>query len=65
MCHSIAHVCTPCVAAQNLNRLNLVQVAGVTDPDEVLTAVRELPASVARDQDQLVPLVAEVVKDSE
>ena len=43
----------------------MMQMTGVTNPDEVLTAVRELPASAARDQDRLVPLVAEVVKDGE
>lgn len=43
----------------------LLQVIGTNSPDEVLTAMRELPASAARDQDHLVPLVAEVVMDSE
>ena len=39
----------------------LLQVSGTSKPDEVLTAMRELPESTARDQDHLVPLVAEVV----
>ena len=43
----------------------VAQVVGFSNPDEVLTALRELPESVSRDQDRLVPLVAEVVRDSE
>ena len=39
----------------------VLQVSGTNNPDEVLTAMRELPESTARDQDHLVPLVAEVV----
>ena len=39
----------------------VLQVNGTRNPDEVLTAMRELPESTARDQDHLVPLVAEVV----
>ncbi len=39
----------------------VLQVNGTNNPDEVLTAMRELPESTARDQDHLVPLVAEVV----
>lgn len=42
-----------------------IQVAGTNSPDEVLTAMRELPGSSPRDQDHLVPLVAEVVMDGE
>ena len=42
-----------------------MQVVGSSSPDEVLTAMRELPESVSRDKDRLVPLVAEVVRDSE
>lgn len=41
-----------------------VQVVGSSSPDEVLTALRELPNSSSRDQDRLVPLVAEVIRDS-
>ncbi|KAL0029501.1 hypothetical protein WJX77_012503 [Trebouxia sp. C0004] len=41
------------------------KVNGTSNPDEVLTAMRELPESAARDQDHLVPLVAEVVMLSE
>ena len=44
-----------------MTRPVLLQVSGTSNPDEVLTAMRELPESTARDQDHLVPLVAEVV----
>ena len=52
---------------RQIDRANcgVVQVAGASKPEEVLTALRELPDSVSRDQDRLVPLVAEVVRDSE
>ena len=44
-----------------MTRPVLLQVSGTSNPDEVLTAMRELPESTARDQNHLVPLVAEVV----
>ncbi|DBA82486.1 TPA: hypothetical protein ACH3X2_000714 [Trebouxia sp. C0005] len=41
------------------------KVNGTSNSDEVLIAMRELPESTVRDQDRLVPLVAEVVMLSE
>ena len=43
----------------------VLQVNGTSNSDEVLIAMRELPESTVRDQDRLVPLVAEVVMLSE
>ena len=39
------------------------QVSGTSSPHEVLTAMRDLPEGSTRDQDHLLPLVAEVVTD--
>ena len=62
-------VLTAIMQLQQLLRLTanccVAQVVGSGNPNEVLTALRELPESVSRDQDRLVPLVAEVVRDSE